>query len=428
MPMISSLLAITLAAPGISPPPVKQPIARAADPMLVVSHTATETYAGDDTSVTLELRGLHGATEVHLYQFNPGCEFEQQPRVSGRSLFPQVSSGALPFYTTDKPTDSTASAGPPAAGRVPSTPTTNGIAVASDGTALITTSGVYRLSGGNGAFKAFFDPATALVTEYERSVTFPTETFEECKARGVIVWKDGASGEWRTKDLAGVIRPLASVMKDSAPQALRTQPWSLARGVRHTIDETADLEELLKPAMAGHGTCKGVSDTLFGKFSVGVGKKGGDITFKIRSGPAGTRCAFALDALKLPQGTDIEEVRFSVDKVGTKCRLGAAATLPGDLAALLIPSFLSSPTLDRTEGFVLKPTTLTSTGAKSVAARGWWANPLTEPSSGKFVAWNLVMPSWVGTLQCDATAVNDHGITLRVDSITYRAPVGVTIQ
>ena len=53
---------------------------------------------------------------------------------------------------------------------------------------------------------------------------------------------------------------------------------------------------------------------------------------------------------------------------------------------------------------------------------------LQPPSTGKRVQWRLVMPGLAAMLQCETTAVNDHAITLRIDSISYRSPPGVTIR
>jgi hypothetical protein len=84
--------------------------------------------------------------------------------------------------------------------------------------------------------------------------------------------------------------------------------------------------------------------------------------------------------------------------------------------------------LDRTEGLTLQPSTVTRTGAQSVPNDGYWLNPLEAPSTGKRVQWRLVMPGLAAMLQCETTAVNDHAITLRIDSISYRSPPGVTIR
>jgi hypothetical protein len=159
----------------------------------------------------------------------------------------------------------------------------------------------------------------------------------------------------------------------------------------YTVTETYQLNTKFKYALsAANGSCSGESDP--GDHPVGFRNVSGDLSFNIRSGPSGTECTWNGAAWLLPNG-----MRWKTTNV--------------------IPLFNSC-------GIV--------SGVNSL----WGSVSTTNPAGfGTFLAGTN--PNGAGApigvmlgpfikLDCGNTLVNDKHVSLRIDSIVFTGPPGLT--
>lgn len=389
-----------------------------------------ERWPAQHASYEIRVSGLNGASEAHLVDMKPGCGFEVQPHLVGTGLAFQRD-GQRNSQDPDAPYTTMTSGQFVVAARIvpPSTPTLAGLAVDTTGSLKISLSAVAGISGDT--FPGLVSPTTRPGSDAIRHVDRVSGAFIECIPKARVLWKVRSTGAWQAIDMAtGKPRDLTSGTFDIA--VTRGTPWMLSRPDRQTVAATWSLADVLEPAMAGLvGTCSGKSETVAGSFPVGVDTVDGDIAFRIRSGPLGTRCAFTLKPIRMPDGATMEEVRVSVSKIGNRCRLGSSATLPSDMigiAGRLIMGGATQFSLDRMQSQILQPMVIDAAGVRSATGTASWVNPFTFPEAGKTVSWNTWSMPLAGVLECDPTAVNDHEVTLRIDSVTYSSPPGKALR
>ena len=375
---------------------------------------------GQLVTLSFKISGLKGARAVHLYRFTPGCLAERQLAIQGLPIRLDVPDVR---YTTDAletPTQRTNF-------RAPASP---GLVVDQNGEARLDFRGVIGVPGGGSArFQAAL-PDNASLQSREAMDEFARTILDDqrsCTPSAAFVFM-AADGKWYTLDRDNNLLDVT----DPALTALVTRPGStwLPRPRRlKSVINTRHLRDLLSPFMSsfeGGSTCRGIS-VAFGQpnFLVGVREKDGDLTFAIRSGPAGTKCAVVFNRADLPPGVTVVSARFSVEKDGSKCRLGNTR-LPQDSFVLLAPAFLSPHSLDRVSAVVRQPELITA-GVVSPGANGW-LNPFKFPQiEVDGIRWQAHFAPMGVTLSCDVTAVNDHGITLRFDSADFLVPDGVNL-
>lgn len=166
----------------------------------------------------------------------------------------------------------------------------------------------------------------------------------------------------------------------------------------YVVANTSDwLEELAFSNTAASGDCTGASNGPNGIFKVGLvtsesGQANADITFKIRSGPAGTHCKWKSQPIALPEGVRVKMIEIE-HQTSSRCTL-----LPGSLG--VIPG-----------GFVSTANPVVTTNQEVVGA-----NPLGAGYAVHGVS-SLIM-----NLDCDKTLVNDHYATLIIKSLTFTGP------
>lgn len=209
---------------------------------------------------------------------------------------------------------------------------------------------------------------------------------------------------------------------------------TLAAPVVHEVTSTGSLRELMgfesrsTTLLNGSanqdlgypdpvGVCYGVS----GPDPVKVGNlidANGDLSFTIRSGPLGTVCEWRSKLTPIGNGLQLQSLRWSVSKVGSKCCSGAVARCdpvqsPSTMstAAMILVTGSSSADDDFFD----------DSGAARIAATidGSRATAVSPSEWGKYE----LNPVTVH-LHCDPTVLNDHGITLRLESVTVRGPPG----
>ena len=198
-----------------------------------------------------------------------------------------------------------------------------------------------------------------------------------------------------------------------------------------SFDQISRLMQF-RPTGNNLGACSGFSDFGAGRFAVGMASGSqGRFTFAIRSGPIGTHCHWLSSFLDLPTGvvlTKIDTTAYSDNQTGPKgsgatCRVhdfwegNAAAAVDGigeltrgtmffpitnyDWEEYLSPNKRGYPPL------VLDNLTLVSAQSAQAIYRSW------------------MLPMRIG-LQCDATALNDHYVTVTVNEMVFSVPEAVS--
>lgn len=140
-----------------------------------------------------------------------------------------------------------------------------------------------------------------------------------------------------------------------------------------------------------HGTCSGSSNP--GSHSVGFRDVGGDLSFNIRSGPAGTECEWNGKAWLLPNGMRLQSMQVAANPDG--------------------------PCVVRTNTFYM-PHVSTVNPATSSSGQTAGTNP---NGAGAPIG---VMNGEKVRLDCGITAINDRKVSVRVDSMTFSGPPGLT--
>jgi hypothetical protein len=164
------------------------------------------------------------------------------------------------------------------------------------------------------------------------------------------------------------------------------------------------------------GVCQGLS----GPDPVKVGNlvAEGDLSFTIRSGPLGTVCEWRSKLTGIGRDLQLQSLRWRVSKVGSKCCSGAVTRCD----PVQRPDMMSTAAMILITGSSSADDDFFSDGGgASIAATidGSRANSVSASDWGKY----QLKPVTVH-LHCDPTLVNDHGVTLRLESVTLRGPPG----
>jgi hypothetical protein len=163
------------------------------------------------------------------------------------------------------------------------------------------------------------------------------------------------------------------------------------------------------------GVCSGTSLGVEA-VNVGIIEAGNDLAFRIRSGPIGTGCEWRSQRFNVDNGLRLVAMNWEVAKVGSKCCSGAftncePANSVGAIATGAVP-MAASPYFD-------SPPFFDGGGAATAARIDGSTGGTTQSDWGK----SNFTPMTV-RLRCDSTLVNDHGITLRLNSVVLEGPPG----
>ena len=373
---------------------------------------------GRETTLRFLVSNLGDARAVHLFAFQPGCDFEQKGGISGLPLRLDIRTlglGSTRAYSSSwdrrfgdsRPIE------------LPGIPVANGAAE-------VMLIGVTGASGGRFTpDEEVSGPSFASLMErdalarYQRTITSDTQ----CEPKAYVMVQ-GADSQWRLLNRDGSFND--TFRTDGTAAMIIGQPFTPRPRRKVAISATGSLKSLLAPAIRANApgsVCEGTSSALGGQdHAVGVIDKEGDIAFRIRSGPNGTRCIVAFPDAALPAGVTALNARFSVARTGDKCRLGNGGVPldPGILAGL-IPG--ASFALERSSQMLMRPQTIVE-GAVNPGSTGW-LNPFAMPSEPARFNWSARIAPMLTGLFCEATATNDHGIELRLDSIEFLVPEGV---
>ena len=250
----------------------------------------------------------------------------------------------------------------------------------------------------------------------------------------------GVQGAFGVRPTASETGPCTIAIQATVGPAGGTQAFLLKQGgltlaqpVYHEVSNTYALRELFsftaqaRSLLNGSqklgypdpiGACQG--DSLgIETIKVGIVEVGNDLAFRIRSGPIGTVCEWRSQLASLDSGLQLGAFTWSLTKVGTKCCSGAVTRCdpeanPGMIAGDAMPLI---------------------TGTRSATAdqeffQDGWGNLIAATIDGSYApasssAWGKyqINPATVH-LHCNATVLNDHGITLRLESVRLRGPPG----
>lgn len=385
-------------------PTPSQPVTIKPRPILAI--VATPASAHRVATLTVQLNGLGDARAVHLYGFDPGCDVGQLA-VSGLTLRRDVADAAR-MSSSGQGRVSYSSDEFPGRQVAPHRP---GLAV-TNGSATITM--LARIGGGiplspREEVTGQVDDSLPQVNDYA-SRGLAAVGQQTCTPRAVLIVQ-GADGVWRNLRADG---SLTSLTQDTT-RAVTGLAWRVQGGqmIRHTSSTAA--RDILKPSMKvvrPGSACNGVSTAPGSQHPVGVLEDGGDLVFRIRSGPIGTHCRLLIPTRPLNDGTRVT-VSFSVRTTGSKCRVGAPAapiSAPGGFA------------LNRSEGTRLAPIRPTEGGRIGLSWSGW-INPNGHTSADR-ISPRTVLSAMEMDLFCEITAINDHAIEVRLDEVEYILPDG----
>jgi hypothetical protein len=252
------------------------------------------------------------------------------------------------------------------------------------------------------------------VAEYQVGGDAASTTSRTCQASGEINVR-GADGKWRSLKKDGTVTDNFDI-----PEKITGTNWRPLAARRVVFNQTAALKNLLKPTFDSMFTlfaCEGVSESVGQPtYRVGMMETGGDFVFRIRSGPLGTKCHLKIAPSVIPDGVT-GRATWSVAKVGDKCKLGE----PAPLISLPSGGFV----LNRSDGVKVAPTDILKAGTVDLTYRGW-LYPYELASTNMPFAWHNGIRHVTATLNCDMTIFNDHGIELRLDSVEFTVPHGVS--
>ena len=232
--------------------------------------------------------------------------------------------------------------------------------------------------------------------------------------------------------------------------ATQSRTVDLSTYKRVVVNDTARLSKLLafetRSRVLG-SVCSGTS-TGAGQPAREVGQyvEQGDIAFKIRSGPLGTSCDFVTSAVNPGLSNSIIPVRvtFSTKLDGNKCSsskftaddAGQASTFGGNRDAVILNRQLNLTQGNPSSGVVNIPRgtgdfngmlpAILMEGSKSVS----WVAAIDQRNISKPVSASatrdprggLYWQPLAAYLTCEGTAVNDHGVSLRIDSMEFVVP------
>jgi hypothetical protein len=236
----------------------------------------------------------------------------------------------------------------------------------------------------------------------------------------------GAFGVRAGTSLTGPCTFAAEFMVGSTTFLLKKVGIALAAPVTYTINETASLTSKFSFAESNllgiylgniYGACSG--DSLGVEIvPVGVRSVGSDLALRIRSGPLGTGCEWRSRRAPAATGLQLTEMNWSVAKVGTKCCAGNKTQCDPE-RSLGYANTAGTPWVDGSGSNL--GTFFDGGGGAVAAAMEGATRPASKPSEWGRPAF---VPFTV-RLRCDATIVNDHGVTLRLDSVKFLGPPGL---
>lgn len=375
------------------------------NPRPLITITPNPARDHQTVSLTVAIGGLGDAQAVHLFGFEPGCDFGQTP-VSNAPMRRDLTdstrsrSGAGVSYTTD------VSAGRTGNIQLP------GIKV-TDGLARITITG--RIGG---AMR--FSPSEERSGQSDEGLLdlarYTTNSTSDgrprtCQPRAVLMVQ-GRDGVWRNLRRNGSL----ALVQESGAEAIDGMPWRTIGGRRVTHTNSVNSRNILNPTfrvVRPGSSCSGVSRSPGSVHPVGMLEDNHDLVFRIRSGPIGTHCRLSIPTRGLGDGMRVT-YRFKVSTVGNKCRIGAPA------AGIGVPGGFI---LERADRALLGTRRLESAGVHMMSWSGW-INP-NGHISGDRLSHRTVLQAAEMDLFCDVTAVNDHAIEVRLEEVEYFLPDGV---
>lgn len=395
--------------------------------------------------------GVPNARAYHLFSFDPGCQIDAEPGVSGYNLFVQ-GAGRYKTDKTGRITDTASAFGPYSI----TIGDQNGLPVRPDGTASAFVLGVYGVTPRFSGETRSPTSASLMTTSGEngdgynywmRTPVTITETNSACRPSGIVTWKE-ADNIWRVLDASGRPIPLSEL---DVPTRTQGAPWFLATHRQMVIENTARLKDVgLTAKMFGASlgaVCDGKSWGPAGEHPVGSLELGGDIIFRLRSGPVGNRCGFMTTGGYLNNGARLISIEYVLERNSDKCGLNQNATLPQDvlntffqvsssfvtvawaaISAIVtgeIPSVGMS--LDRVTRQIKKPLLINRTGVKASPSIHGWLDPYMYPGDyGETArtAWMNRIQSTVGVMECGMAGSNDNVATLRLQRAVVEVPVG----
>ena len=220
------------------------------------------------------------------------------------------------------------------------------------------------------------------------------------------------------------------------PFTLKTPAFQLSPRQTYTFTNTWDLQGKLGFAVhEANGTCQGKSEMpTQPSYPVGVLKDGGDITFKIRSGPVGTICTYASKAWVLPEGFEVTKFDLSSTRSGpeepapegsyARCCTGIG---DGKMCSGMTISNPLALGFSFTRG--LKPMKK-GDPPSSFQVSGWERQILTPDNvilyDNPYGHYMTVIPPLLARPVCLSTLLNDQFVTIRIDEIRFSGPPGVT--
>lgn len=230
-------------------------------------------------------------------------------------------------------------------------------------------------------------------------------------------------------------------------------PIDLAARDTVTLEETGSLrDDLAFEQTWAWGQTDGTSDFGAGKVEVGMVEVGGDLAFRIASGPIGTEAVWRSQLSKLKNGWTVESMEWSESCTAPSGQAPKARALTVsrsladnavfDVGEPLPGNFMRdagipdafAPLLDHT--FRSLPVVLRPHGAAAGDAFTW-TRPMVfldydERTSGNRPIYGLESSQWLRSmavaLKAEATALNDHRVTVRLERVTFKRPPGEPLE
>ncbi len=223
-----------------------------------------------------------------------------------------------------------------------------------------------------------------------------------------------------------------------------------------TLEETWPLHEIWSFEQTwGWGQTSGTSDFGAGKVQVGMVNAGGDLAFRIASGPIGTEAVFRSMLSKLKNGWTVESLEWVEECVAPDGQPAKARALtvepsvanffeigvgneeagraPGNFYVPGIPEMFQTM-FDRT--FRSIPALMRPFGVAANDAF-LWRRPMVwmdydERTEGNRPIYGLESSNWLRSMfiamKAEATALNDHRVTVRLARAVFKGPPGEEIS
>lgn len=422
---------------------------------------------GQTATLWIELSGLAGMRNAHLYSFDAGCAFRLAPFLMGENPL-VVQSNTPPRFTSDDQSQTFVAVDGSFHYK---SPVRVGVPVSADGTAKFSLSGrpgmlpvagfpptTYdrgAIHNANAAFQAA--PGAAFAPYLMEPQEVRPSTTAGCTPKALIMLQD-QNGTWKVMNAQGAWQDAATTTRAKLTEAA---PWFLIPHDRRTITDTWRLKELLAPTMEkangiSVSACDGNSVTPTGTYPVGIRNRAGKLAFVIRSGPFGTDCKIKTAAAQLSQGVRVVSITWKIERVNEKCyatwrsvgstafdmamRVGTGVgTMVGGLAYFsltnstdidfygdkasaaakqVIPPIAAEPHHMAYSQNYLKQT------FQRPSVHGWLDPFVDALYQDRLQSVDRMVP-FVAHLSCENTLFNDHEIALIIDNMVVDVPPGV---